>query len=60
MPVGSAETPVTSRITAPVEGTRTYLLQLGESPQEYLGTCLQGTALQQSAEQDPVPGQSTS
>jgi hypothetical protein len=38
MLVGTAETPVTSRTTAPVEGIRTCLLQLGEWPQEYLST----------------------
>jgi hypothetical protein len=37
-----------------VEGIRTYLLQLGEWPQEYLSTRPQGALLHQPAEQDPV------
>jgi hypothetical protein len=39
-----------------VEGIRTYLLQLGEWPQECPSTRLQGTLLHQPAEQDPYHG----
>jgi hypothetical protein len=60
MHVGSAENPVTSRTTAPVEGIRTCLLQLGEWPQEYLSTRPQGALLHQPSEQDPVSGKGTS
>jgi hypothetical protein len=46
MPIGTAETPVTTRIIAPVEGIRAVLLQLGEWPQECPSNRLQGTLLQ--------------
>jgi hypothetical protein len=61
MPVGTAETPVTSRTTRwkPQE-YHSFSLQLGEWPQEYLSTRPQGALLHQPVEQDPVSRKGTS